>query len=254
MKYFCESCNYETHAKNCFQKHLESKKHDDKVNHATKTSHSHHKPITRVLNKNEHKCCFCGNNYLSNANLARHKKNCGEKNEMINVHNQEIINYENKLNNIIKDNIKLNDEITNLKKLLEKEEKHSASEIETLKKDNAYLKSIINNAGNIIKSSVSTISYVSQNYNDAPILEPIKDYSKVTYDIDSENYEETNHERKTKTDKEIRKDKNRFIDIIIHKHDKNVLDRYLGDIIIKCYKKKDPKKQSLWSSDTSRLT
>ena len=42
--------------------------------------------------------------------------------------------------------------------------------------------------------------------------------------------------------------------MIICKYEKNTLDRYLGKIIIKTYKKKNPKKQSIWSSDTSRLT
>ena len=61
-------------------------------------------------------------------------------------------------------------------------------------------------------------------------------------------------DKKEKTDEEIRKSKDQFMDIIINKFDKDLLERYLGDIIIKCYKKDDPKKQSLWSSDTSRLT
>ena len=224
MKYICEFCNFKTDRLFCFNQHKNTKKHKDKVKEQTKLSKMTHMNIIGDKADKIFKCQFCDAEYTKACNLSRHNKTCNIKNQLIESHSQEI-------QILIEQN-------NNLKQLLEKEEKHNAS----LTKENEYLKTIINNAGNIIKSSVSAISYVSQHYSDAPVLEAIEDYSKLTYDIDSESNQT---EPKEKTDEEIRKDKDKFINIIVIKHEKNILDRYLGDIIIKCYKKKDPKDQSL---------
>ena len=45
-----------------------------------------------------------------------------------------------------------------------------------------------------------------------------------------------------------------FVSIISYNHTQCCLHQYLGDFIVKYYKKDDPKQQSVWSSDVSRLT
>ena len=235
MKYICEGCSYETDNHFCFKQHLNSKKHIEKVKCIQNKKRS--SLVVNSVLQTDYQCQFCEKTFYNAGSLSRHRSICSEKEELVN------------------ENKKLNEKIESLEYLLKKEEQHSASEIETLKNENEYLKTIINNAGNIIKTSVSTLSYVSQHYNEAPVLEPIKDYSKLTYDIDSEGKDDKKtKKKKKKSAMDIRKDKDHFLDILICKHEKNTLDRYLGEIIVKCYKKENPKDQSLWSSDTSRLT
>ena len=45
-----------------------------------------------------------------------------------------------------------------------------------------------------------------------------------------------------------------FLDFILAYHCRNSLDKYLGDFLIVYYKKENPEDQSLWNSDTARLT
>jgi hypothetical protein len=90
-------------------------------------------------------------------------------------------------------------------------------------------KSITNN-GNIYNVSVK--NYVQQNYPDAPPLEELHDYSSIKYALEYDD----------------------FIDTIVYNYNHSCLHKYFGDFIIKYYKKDDPSKQSMWSSDTARLT
>lgn len=98
-----------------------------------------------------------------------------------------------------------------------------------LQKDNNELKQYIKT----VKPTTYNISVkklIQQNYPDAPHLAMLKDYTII-------------HEDKN-TD---------FTQELIYYNKKNKLNSYLGDIVIKYYKKEDPKDQSLWSTDSSRL-
>jgi len=168
---------------------------------------------------------------------------------------------------------------------------HYKEIIENLKLDNNRLQANLNNAGNIIKTSVSTANYIVKNYKDAPVLAAPDDYSKLTYnrpkgtkneddnddlftdteetnsngpgnrfiDKDSDKDDEEDEldidtDNNNNTNTNTNKDKEKFVEKIIYKHKKKILDEYLGRIIVSHYKKKDPAQQSIWNSDTSRLT
>ncbi len=77
---------------------------------------------------------------------------------------------------------------------------------------------------------ISIKNYVQQNYPDAPALEGLEDYAQIEYTEDT------------------------FVETLVYEYNNNTLQKYLGDFIIENYKKEDPSKQSIWSSDTSRLT
>ena len=157
-------------------------------------------------------CQYCNNNFSTTANLTRHIKSCFKKNELItSFEKQELIN-----------------KLTEQNKLIDQKDEM----INVLKSEVAHLKSIVNNTGSIIKTSVSAMAYVINNYEDAPALESLKDYSAIQY-------EQNNTE---------------FVENLIYEHNNNKLHIYISDFIIKTYKKDDPAKQSLWNSDTSRLT
>lgn len=77
---------------------------------------------------------------------------------------------------------------------------------------------------------ISIKTYVQQNYSSAPSLAQLEDYSVIEDEYDD------------------------FGDKLISAYNNNLLTKYLGDFIIKYYKKDDPKEQSIWNSDVSRLT
>lgn len=93
---------------------------------------------------------------------------------------------------------------------------------------------LINNAGFLADKSLSTIQILSKHMNDAPRLEPLESYRHLITNEGNEEY--------------------KVGDIIVYYHRKGALHEYLGNIIIDEYKKDNPKIQSIWNSDTSRLT
>ena len=161
MKFNCDICNYVSRDKFNYNKHLTTKKHLEKVNHTTFESYnmkmeqtesieqkctekviqllndSNKTPI-RLLDEianGRFKCQYCDNFYASAANLARHKKICENKSKLDNEYNVKIKQLTDQLNQ--------KDDTINI-----------------LKNENTYLKSIVNNTGSIIKTSVSTMAYV----------------------------------------------------------------------------------------------
>lgn len=206
MKFTCKSCNYSTDVKFAYQKHLQSKRHNKKEHELTNLLTST-KSLHKVCIERAYICQFCNNNYASASTLSRHKKSCGEKVQMI---------QDNKYNEIANENI------------------HLRELIKQLQNDNSHLKTLINNAGAVIKTSVSALSYVATNYKDAPSLKKLEDYSYLEFDDDDDDFD--------------------LVAMVISQHQDGTLYKYLGDIIINAYKKKDPSEQSIWNSDTVRLT
>jgi len=248
MKFNCKTCNYETDVKFAYEKHLMTKKHlqkyAEKVAHTAKSSQSHQEVITNssVVEK-DFKCNFCNKSFTSPANIARHKQSCSERqnlidqcknqvNEITVKFNTQIALLEQTINqkNLI---IKLKDEkYKELTKKLNETVDHKDDTISILKSENAHLKSVVNDAGSIVKTSVSTMAYVVKNYKDAPALLPLKDYKMLNYDQPDDE----------------------FVEELGSKFKHKLLGEYIAEFIVKNYKKTDPAKQSLWNSDTSRLT
>lgn len=237
MVYRCEFCNYETKYDNNKYVHEKTQKHIRNCNKAANlnpvySTIFHNIPIEdsnleqKKVNRDRYICQMCGLSYSTVSNLLKHRHKClqqcnknlitklEQKNELLKLENQ------NKL---------LLEQINSLQKeyILIKKEKED--KINMLEKENEYHKQLIVSAGNMIQSSMSTLNYLILNCNNAPLLEPLKDYS-------------------------ILEDKSKFIKNIIYYHKENKLDQYLGNFLVKHYKTKDPKKQSNWNSDTSRLT
>ena len=120
----------------------------------------------------------------------------------------------------------------NKNKLLNVELKFQKKETEYYKVEIEYYKNLLNQTGNMLKGSVSTLTYVMNNYKDAPVLEPIKG-------------ERLN---------ELENDKIKLARLLIEKFKHNTLKSYIGDFIIKLHKTQNPNDQSLWNTDSNRLT
>lgn len=88
-----------------------------------------------------------------------------------------------------------------------------------------------------ITNNISIKKYIQQNYSDAPVLTQLADYSVILDNNDGE----------LLADDEL-------INNLIYNHNHKNLYKYLGDFLVKYYKKKDSTKQSIWNSDVSRMT
>lgn len=112
-----------------------------------------------------------------------------------------------------------------------------------LKKQNNKLLNLATSNADVAKKSMSVMNYALKNYNDAPPIGLLEDdqFNKMSELL-------THDEKgKKKTDKSTE-------EILIFHHRHDTLNKVLGDLIVKIYKKENPDKQSVWSSDISRLT
>jgi hypothetical protein len=113
----------------------------------------------------------------------------------------------------------------------------SSSEIvKMLLEQNKNLMEIVKNNSETARKSTSTTSYVIKHFDKAPPVKKLQNAEAIKlleYDVPSE-YTSG--------------------DMIIYSYNSKILTKYLGDIIVKTYKKKDPKKQSFWNSDSARLS
>lgn len=200
----CSQCEYQSPKKSNLDRHMTT--HNNRIKVNKKPSSIVKNPgsiLVESNNGNTYVCSFCKNKYSTAGNLAKHKKSCNDK-------------------------IKLEDKVKELERIVDAKD----DMIFILKEDNTHLKSLVNTAGAVIKTSMSTMSYVIKNYEDAPALAPLKNYSAIHY-------------KQTKTE---------FVEDLICHYKHKLLGGFIGDFIIKTYKKDDPTKQSLWNSDTTRLT
>lgn len=126
--------------------------------------------------------------------------------------------------------------------LLEKELDDKNKEIEKKnkeieKKENEYLKKQNKILIDLIKSgkigttyNLSVKNYVQKNYSDAPALEGLENYAQITFEDED------------------------FIGTLVYNYNNGILHKYIGNFLIKHYTKENPSEQSIWNSDTSRLT
>jgi len=217
MKYFCELCDYTTDIKFAYERHLTAKKHIINAKNKLLTDSSQ---TPQDSQSKEIKCPYCNMKYSRVNNLTRHKKVCTE-------------NPDNKKDSVelLKNN--LTHALEMIKKL-EEDKKNLETDKQQLNDNISHYKSLLNNAGLVIKKSVSALSYVATNYKDAPKLDKLDDYSYLQYEDENDDFD--------------------LLEIVFTNYRENKLHKYLGDIIIKAYKKGDPSKQSIWNSDASRLT
>lgn len=215
MKYTCDVCIYETEDRRLWYAHNKTKKHIEKSNKMDNKKVTAPEDSSKLLKTPTEKniiCNFCYNKFARFSSLTRHLKICANNNIIIQSSEKiKQLEYENKF-------IKLEKENEMLKK-----------ENMILSKENEFHKQLVISAGTLINSSMSTLNHLILNYNNAPILEPLKDYSFL-------------------------EDTDIFVNNLIYYYNDNKLEQYLGNFLIKLYKTKDPSKQSNWNSDTSRLT
>lgn len=238
--YTCDLCDYSTLIKCNFETHNKSIKH-----------------LKNVKNTLKSICPHCGNEYTLKKYLDVHLKSCVVKNGVITnqdaKYNQQEIYIKRLLkekDNLIKTHKKEKLELltqynkdkqsviaqydiykSECNKVKDEEIVLLTTTINDLKKEITRLHSIIDKGETIFKTSISAIKYAMKNFSNAPPLNAFTSYELL----------ET-------------KNKNSTVDNILFSYKNDLLHKYIGDIIIKAYKKDKVVEQSMWNTDSTRLS
>lgn len=151
MKYYCDLCDYSTidsgnwvHHKRS-KKHIRNEKDDEEIkNMANVISHINFATLANAnmninYQSNKLACRYCDKQFTCKSSLSRHKNHRCEK-RMFH-----------------------NDLIDNLKEQVEKiKDKIKDEEIEELKKNNEYLKSLVEKSTNITNNVISIVSDIAK--------------------------------------------------------------------------------------------
>jgi len=181
-----------------------------------KVSYNH--PIATF--EKRHVCNFCNFSYTSSHGLSKHRKKCGDKAAIETKLNHMQQLHEEKLD-------KLQRDISSNHILIEQLKMSNSNLIET----NQYLHALFQVSKEDIAQSMSAMTYITSKYKNAPILSQMKNYISIGYS-----------------------DKEKFLDLVIYENEKETLHKFIGEFIIKYYKKNNSSLQSLWNTDSSRLT
>ncbi len=280
----CEICNYITVDKSNYVRHMQSKKHNNYVINNTNTNLNKQIILNNTNNTNTvsqnniFKCSNCNKVYNYKNAYNNHVKYCVSictnnttiSTPIINTDINSNPNNTNQTNNILMENkslimknellsnrnIEIENELKKLQQKLEIYEKENINKdaiirdlyriiddkniklleekdnkIDIFYNENTYLKSVCNNATNFVAETMNTVNFIINNLTSAPPIDKNMDYKKIIYE---------------------NKDKIDVLDEIVHHFRHKSLVKYIGNIIVKCYKKDDPKQQSIWNSDIAR--
>ncbi len=209
-----------------------------------------------------HKCIHCNNIFAKELNLIKHSKICTQQKDANNElkmkeldkkytgiisdiknsheiivkeleqkHAGVILELESIHTKVINDLIQKYEykllELNN--KLLELNNKLLQDKLQLVIDHKDDIKMMAGSAGTV---AVSTMSYILNNYKSSPAI--------LTYEI--EDYPAI-----------IEPNENNFVKEMMYQFSIDSINKYLGDYLVKLYKKDDPNKQSLFNSDVSRL-
>lgn len=222
-KFMCDICQICLTTKQNYNNHFKTKKH------------------IRMCEDN-FVCQFCLKRYVTKYNLDRHIKSHKETYEALaDPENDNIVDHKNKHTpkyerdlELLKENYELREENQKYKHQIElQQEKHEKElfkqKADILEKDKEFNQGLVKATINTTDKAVSGLAYVRKNYPDAPALRKLDNYEKLN-------------------------DNNDMIELLLFYTKKGRISAYLGDLLIKFYKKEEPHQQSIWATDTSRLT
>lgn len=240
-------------------KHISLQKSSDTPQLSSKT-------LNNSEDKSKFQCSFCDKKYTRKDNMKRHEDKCENTTLKKEQKNRDIMqdtshrkytdntpiiskflcqycNCEySRMDAMKRHEVKCSkriDKIEEMKmknnlKLAKNSVEHEREKAEFYKQQMIYYKYMFEQAGMVTQQVMSAFRYMVHNFGDAPELRPIgfEEIKKIGY------YD---------TDNEI-------MDIIFSRYKNKVLHKFIGDILVKAYKKKDPKDQGLWATDSSRMT
>lgn len=173
----------------------------------------------KLVKNKQYECKFCTKTFTTDTSRYRHQRlSCEKKKEKDEMH--ELIKM------LAESNREL---VENNRELAENNRELAETTIESTKNNTEVFIKYANR-------SISVLGSLMARFPDAPPIESLKGKKLeglVEYHGD--------------TDKSTE-------EVIIHYYEKKKLHELLGKLLIQEYRKDDPKKQSIWSSDVSRLT
>lgn len=222
MEYKCIICNYSTNVKFAYQKHTTSKRHIKKVEESNTIPTE-----GTIRNQKEPKGTLkYGNNKKSNKSFICKfcDKNYSTSGSL--ARHRKICSN----NKAIKDTKYKDLENFHLKEVIRILERNT----EKLEEDTIYYKKLIDGAGILANKSMSTLSYILKNYPNAPKLSKLEDYSYLEQNDTDGSFD--------------------LLEMVFTHNKHGTLHKYLGNFIVNAYTKINPNEQSIWNSDSTRLT
>jgi hypothetical protein len=244
-KFKCEVCNYETNDLSNFKKHNES------IKHIMRTA-PRKKRIIKNVSKDTIYCGVCGTEFKHKSSMYRHKKHFCVYNKMDKEHEKEkekdknveddinILKYELKIKDL--ENRLIKQELETVKSQGEQDKYKTVADI--YKGENEFHKTLSINAGNMLGKTVNAITYIMENYNKAPELKLLDNETAMKL---------LKYETKDGKITNLITGKTP-LQYLLDLHENGKLVSHLSNLIISQYKKIDPSDQSLWNTDSSRLT
>jgi hypothetical protein len=190
-------------------------------------------------NKHRHICAFCNSELASAPGLSRHTQSCSKKAELekrieelnkdkeILIKEKEFLLEEKKLLNVFNENLSKD------KEYLHKDKENLSKDKELIHKDKDIFANLATINSDIANTSVSAMKYLMTYHKDTPPLKAINNFTCIT-----DEYE----------------DNTKLVYALISEYRNDTLAAKLSNHLVLEYKKEDPSKQSLWSSDVGRLT
>jgi len=236
MKFNCIECDYECDAKNNFEKHKKTEKHILK---------------TKKLDVKVFECSRCLATFSHASSLSRHKSTCNKNAiiqdrsdakindlmEQIKEYKEELLKINQKCEQLREEkyiaieNLR-NEKDAEIKKLMERLYEQKVLEVKELKNSAPHMSEDVRSytmSSHNDETTISAYGYVRKYYKNCP---PLK------------NFEETAL---------LGEDEMEIAENAIYAYKNKKLPVFVGDVLIKVYKKDDINTQSVWSSDINRL-
>jgi hypothetical protein len=254
--YRCDVCDYDTYRLSDIERHKKTKKHcknvmeqKDIIVDKIQCAKTNKSPIPEIKNKFVKKsdesmiCDMCGNTYSCYNSLWRHKKYyCEGSSEIyISTSSSESDLKPTKIKSM-KGKKENDSNIINLVAGLQNELKEQIKEMKEVKEQNKQLLDLASKNADIsivatksTKKSMNMMSHAMKHWSNAPPMKQLEGKEAMKL-ITFEN-----------------KSKFPIEEVVIHQFNSGTLHRFLGNVLIKEFKKENEVDQSLWTTDSSRL-
>lgn len=233
VDYKCKLCDFNTDNKTNYNNHCKTKKHLKKVNQEVK------------IEKKSQKNAKISSNFLHHSSTTPPMM-CYEEDDDKNIKNlkpkhvckfcnESFTRSDNLARHIKKCRTALDmyEEMEN--KLKRQQDKINMMEVEREKYEwnIEFFKNLVIGMGGLVERAQSNLEFVVKNYPNAPAIKQskISDIKRI----------------KNKSDSKL-------IDEIFHYYNNGNIGKYIGDPLVEMYTHKNPAEQSIWNTDTSRLS
>ncbi|AYV81299.1 MAG: hypothetical protein Harvfovirus26_7 [Harvfovirus sp.] len=259
MTFKCDDCDYVTKSQYSFDKHILTDKHKKNVENNIDLK----KYLAIEKKKMQHICDKCGGGFLYSSLLIRHAKSCSGKN-VSDTDKQKITRLEDEVKNLTNSNTELlKDKYNSLEELRKEKDKL----LEELRKEKDDVICALQNEIKVLQGDKEKILHRLYENKTSEIKE-VKNYSpqnsQAAKDINETKMSKVKYLQKfcgmcpaiQKIIEPIGLEEKEE-DIIINSlnnHEMDAFDQYIGDFLIKKYKKEDLRTQPLWCTDVSRIT